>query len=354
MADEGGTGERTEEATPKKREDARKEGNVLKSQEVVTIGSLVIMLAALRGLMPTLAENLMTMTRGYVLHVATELTAQSVVALAQDVVLSFIQLMLPLLGVAVIAAVLLSGLQTGFLFSTKAMGIKMSRLNPIEGFKRMFSVRTLFELVKAIAKTALVGVIIYIQITSNMDYFANLMIEEYQGAIQKVAEIVLDAAIMISAVLGGIAGLDFFFQRWKYNKDLRMSKYEVKMEMKQQEGDPQIKGKIRQKQREMSTMRMMQEVPDADVVITNPTEYAVALKYDEKIGDAPMVVAKGKERVAQKIKEIARENAVEIVEDKPLARSLFAYCEIGAFIPVDLYQAVAQILAQVFKAKNRR
>ncbi|HBU12641.1 MAG TPA: flagellar biosynthesis protein FlhB [Clostridiales bacterium] len=354
MADDGGTGERTEEATPKKREDARKEGNVLKSQELVTVGSLLIVFAALRALTPMLAENLMQGTRGYLLLTSTELSSSTVMAYAQDVMLGFLQVMLPLFGIALVAGVMLNMVQTGFLFSTKAMGIKMSRLNPIEGFKRMFSVRTFFELGKSILKTLLIGVIIYMQITSNMTVFPGLMSSNYPGAIQQIAEMIFNAAFMICGVLAAIAALDFFFQRWKYNKDLRMSKYEIKMEMKQQEGDPQVKGKIRQKQREMSTMRMMQDVPDADVVITNPTEYAVALKYDEKVGDAPMVVAKGKDKIAQKIKEIAGEHNIEIVEDKPLARSLYAYCEIGDFIPVELYQAVAQILAQVFKAKGRR
>lgn len=357
MADDGGTGERTEQATPKKKEDARERGQVLKSNELVMTGCLLIMFVALRALMPLIAENLMNFTKTYLSGqkmTAEVLTTQRMMVVGNDMILGFLNIMLPILVVAVLAAILVNVVQVGFLFSTKAMQPKMERLNVLEGFKRLFSTRALFELAKAVLKVVVIGYIIYSQVSSNLVVFPAMMRDNYVGAIQKIAEMVFDAALQICMVLAIIAAVDYMYQRWRYEKDLRMSKYEIKMEMKSQEGDPQIKGKIKQKQREMSMMRMMQGVPDADVVITNPTHYAVALKYDESKGDAPMVIAKGKERVAQKIKEVAKENNVEIVEDRELARGIYAYCNIGDFIPVEMYQAVAEILAQIFRAKNKR
>ncbi len=357
MADDGGTGERTEQATPKKKEDARERGQVLKSNELVMTGCLLIMFVALRALMPMIAENLMNFTKTYLSGqkmTAEVLTTQRMMVVGNDMILGFLNIMLPILVVAVLAAILVNVVQVGFLFSTKAMQPKMERLNVLEGFKRLFSTRALFELAKAVLKVVVIGYIIYSQVSSNLVVFPAMMRDNYVGAIQKIAEMVFDAALQICMVLAIIAAVDYMYQRWRYEKDLRMSKYEIKMEMKSQEGDPQIKGKIKQKQREMSMMRMMQGVPDADVVITNPTHYAVALKYDESKGDAPMVIAKGKERVAQKIKEVAKENNVEIVEDRELARGIYAYCNIGDFIPVEMYQAVAEILAQIFRAKNKR
>lgn len=357
MAEDGGTGERTEEATPKKRQDARERGQVLKSNELVTTGCLLIMFMAMRSFVPTIAENIMNFTTSYLSGrkmTGDVINMQNFMPISNDMVMGFLNIMLPIFVVAVIAAVLVNIIQVGFLFSTKALEPKMERINVIEGFKRLFSTRALFELMKAILKVIAVGFIIYNQISTNLYKFPTMMVDNYRGAIQHIAEMIFDAALQICLVLAVIAFADFMYQRWKFEKDLRMSKYEIKMEMKNQEGDPQIKGKIKQKQREMSMMRMMQSVPEADVVITNPTHYAVALKYDEKLGDAPMVIAKGKERVAQKIKEIAGENGVEIVEDRELARGIYAYCNIGDFIPVEMYQAVAEILAQIFRVKNRR
>lgn len=358
MADDGGTGERTEEATPKKRQDARERGQVLKSQEVVSVGMVFIMVAAFRALLPTLTANVGEFMSKYLSSsvVTPEILDRgSAQIIWQDIIYNLLIIMLPLLAIGLVAAIVVNIVQTGFLFTTKALQPQLNRLNPLEGIKRMFSMRTLFQLLITTAKIVLVGFIIYNAIKNNLDenIFSELMSINYRGSILQGAEIIFDTAIQIMAVLAGLAALDFFYQRQKFEKDLRMSKYEIKMEYKQQEGDPQVKSRIKQKQREMAMMRMMDSVPDADVVITNPTEYAVALKYDESIGDAPMVIAKGREKLAQKIKEVAREAGVEMVEDRPLARSLYAMCEIGDFIPVEMYQAVAEILAQVFRKKNK-
>jgi len=355
MPPDTGTGEKTEQATPKKLRDAREEGQVMKSNEVVMTGSMLIMFMALRSLYPMIAESLMEFTTSFFSgqHISTyEINIASFMPIVQNTVVGFIMIMIPILAVALVAGVLLNVVQVGFLFTTKALQPKMNRLNPIEGFKRMFSTRSLFELAKSIGKVAAVGIVIYITIKDDLTIFPAMMHTNIHGALLLITELIFDAGFKILLVLGIIAVLDYFFQRRRFNKDMMMSKYEIKMEMKQQEGDPQIKGKMRQKQREMAMMRMMADVPDADVVITNPTEYAVALKYDEAVGDAPMVKAKGKDVLAAKIKEIAKENGVELVENKPLARSLYAYCEVGQFIPVEMYQVVAEILAQVYRAKE--
>lgn len=356
MADDSSTGEKTEQATPKKRKDARESGQVLKSNELVTVGMLLIMFMALQALWPSIADNILEFTGNSLsgqFSSAEPITTGALAGIMQNTVLGFLRIMLPILALALIGAVLLNVIQTGFLFSSKAMQPKMSRLNPAEGLKRIFSARGAFELLKSIAKVAIIGIVAYTQIQSNLDKFPGMMLMTLDQSIGLTADIIFSAIFMILMALAAVAFMDYMFQRNKFEKDLRMSKYEVKMEMKQQEGDPQIKGKIKQKQREMAMMRMMQQVPDADVVITNPTEYAVALKYDEKIGDAPMVVAKGKNLVAARIKELAKEHEVMIVEDKPVARSLYMYCEIGEFIPVELYQAVAEILAAVYRMKNK-
>ncbi|MDY3004758.1 MAG: flagellar biosynthesis protein FlhB [Christensenella hongkongensis] len=355
MADNNSSGERTESATPKKRQDARERGQVLKSTEIVMTGTLLIMFGALKLLMPVIAQGLINFSGSFFSgqYIQDEVTTESIIPVMQTMIYGFLQIMLPILAVALLAAVVVNVVQTGFLFSTKALEPKMSRLNFFEGIKRVFSTRTLFELIKSILKVVVIGVIIYLQIEGNMPAFATMMSTNIEANILKIADMIISAAFNIMLFLAAIALMDFMFQRWRYEKDLRMSKYEIKMEMKQQEGDPQIKGKIRQKQRQMAMMRMMQDVPDADVVITNPTQYAVALKYDDAKYSAPIILAKGKDNVAAKIKEIAKENSVELVENKPLARSLYATCEVGDMIPVELYQVVAEILAQVYKAKNK-
>lgn len=354
MADNS-TGEKTESATPKRRQDARERGQVFKSMELVMTGSLFIMLGVLKILTPMIAENLMNFSAAFLSgqYLTNEvLNVDNIGPVMQEMIFGFLQIMLPILAIAVVGGVLLNIIQTGFLFSTKALEPKMSRLNIAEGFKRMFSGRTLFELLKAILKIIVIGAVIYTEIQTDLPAFSMMLSPSLTATILEVAELIFNAGFKIMLFLSAIALLDFMFQRRKYEKDLMMTKYEVRMEMKQQEGDPQIKGKIRQKQRQMAMMRMMQDVPDADVIITNPTHYAIALKYDEGKSSAPIVVAKGKDLVAQKIKEIAAEHKIEMVENKPLARSLYVMCEIGEQIPVEMYQVVAEILAQVYKKRH--
>ncbi len=319
-------------------------------------GTLLIMFGALRALTPMIAENLMRFSASFLSGQYLPeyyLNPSNAGPVMQQMVIGFLQIMLPILLVAVLAAVVVNVVQTGFLFSTKALEPKMNRLSPAEGFKRIFSGRTLFELLKSVLKIAVIGIVIYTKIEADLPAFSMMLTGGMKASILQIAELIFDAGFQILLFLAAIALLDYMFQRRKFEKDLMMTKYEVRMEMKQQEGDPQIKGKIKQKQRQMAMMRMMQSVPEADVVITNPTHYAVALKYDEAVGAAPLVLAKGKDNTALKIKEIAAEHSIEIVENKPLARSLYVMCDIGDQIPVEMYQVVAEILAQVYRKHNK-
>ncbi len=356
MADDNSSGERTESATPKKRKEARERGHVLKSMELVNAGALFLMFGTLKALLPTIGGKLMSLSAEYLAgagHTSEMLTPALILPVAQNAAVSFVVVMLPLLAVALAGGIIMNVMQTGFVFSSKAMGFKMERLNPLEGFKRFFSVRTVYEFLKTAIKVVLICLVLYSELTANQTVFAMMVTSGLQASVMEAMDIVFGAAFKACGVLAAIAVMDYFYQWRKYEKDIRMTKYEVKTEHKQTEGDPEVKGRIRQKQRQMAAMRMMNSVPDADVIITNPTHYAVALKYEEKNAAAPRVVARGKDLIAQKIKEIARENGVEIVENKPLAQTLYRSCEVGDLIPVSMYQAVAEILAHVYRMKNK-
>ena len=217
----------------------------------------------------------------------------------------------------------------------------------------MFSKDALFELVKSIAKIILIAIIAYVTLKDRINEIFLLYNITLNQALAEIGSLVIDVGFRISLVYCIIGAVDYIYQKHKFGEDMKMTKQEVKDEMKNSEGDPQIKGKQRQRMQEASRRRMMQDVPQADVVITNPTHYAVALKYDSSVGTAPVVIAKGADFVAQKIKEIAKDNHVEIVENKPLARMLYANVEVGSEIPPELYQVVAEILANVYRAQNR-
>jgi flagellar biosynthetic protein FlhB len=264
-----------------------------------------------------------------------------------------ISVLFPILGAAVLAGIAINLMQVGFLFTTKPLGVKFSKINPINGFKRMFSTRTLVDLFKSLLKITVVGLIAYTDYRNLMDAFPTYMGRDVYITFIHIMRTAFLMALKMCIAMVFIAAADFLYQWWKYEKDLRMTKQEVKDEHKMMEGDPQIKSKIRQKQRQMSAMRMMSKVPGADVVITNPTHYAVALKYEESMGSAPIVVAKGQDYIARKIKEIALEHNIEVVENPPLAQSLFALCEVDDEIPADLYQAVADILVFVYRQKGK-
>jgi flagellar biosynthetic protein FlhB len=352
-----GGGEKTEKATPKKRRDARERGQVLKSTEVNTAFCCIVMFALLLSLWPSLTERMAALYKEFlsgtsILPSGAGVTQAQISRTLYRVVVSFGKIMLPILGAALAAGVAINLLQVGFLFTSKTLSPKLDRISPLKGFARIFSVRTLTELVKSILKVAVLGYIAYTSYRDLIAEFPNYVGRDIYGLFLSTMNIAFSVALKMVAAFVLIAAGDYLVQWRKFEKDMRMTKQEVKDEYKMTEGDPQIKGKIRQKQRQMSAMRMMAQVPSADVVITNPTHYAVALKYEDGVSDAPTVVAKGKDFLARKIKQTAAEHGVEMVENRALARALYDGCELGALIPQEFYQVVADILVYVYRKKR--
>lgn len=352
------SGEKTEKASSKKKRDARKKGEVHKSNDAVSALSMLVMFAVIGALWDDgfakiqvfLAKEL---SGPYVTALAEELAAGSMPDIAYTLSMQAVQLLLPLFAVAMLVGVIGNVVQTGPLFVPNRVAPKFSKINPINGFKRIFSSVTLVELAKSVFKVIIMGVLIYGAINGSLTEFPNMMMYNPGAAFGQVMDTCFELGVQVGGTLLIFSLADMFYQWWKFEKDLRMTKQEVKEEYKQLEGDPQIKGKIRQKQRSMSAARMMQQVPTADVVVTNPTHFAVALRYDDAVDKAPVVVAKGQDFLAQRIKEKAGECNIAIVENKPVARALYAACEIGHEIPPQMYQAIADILVYVYRLKSQ-
>jgi flagellar biosynthetic protein FlhB len=258
----------------------------------------------------------------------------------------------PLLLALVLAALATPFLMGGWIFSTKSLMPDLSRLNPMQGLGRMFSTHGLAELVKASLKAILVGSVGVWVVWRERDHLFALMLQPLEASMDDFSSLVLLSTLLIVSSLGLLAAIDVPYQLWEYHRKLRMSKEEVRQEMKEQEGDPQIKARIRAAQREMSRRRMMTQVPNADVVVTNPTHYSVALKYDPDKAGAPIVIAKGMNLIALNIRELARENNVPILEAPPLARALYAHCELEQQVPAALYTVVAEVMAYVFQLNH--
>lgn len=345
--------DKTEEATPKKKSDAKKKGQVPRSKEVglaLTLLAATLVLAifgqyAVNGL----GANITEIFNNYLNMSLTYDSVQKVLLISiWRVALIFLPIVLPIMLLGVIS----SFIQTGAMFTGEPLKPDFKKLNPISGFKKMFSVKSLVELFKDIAIISIVGYVGFKFVKDNYFTIIRAGSASVPSVFNELGTLTVSIFFRITIVLIAIAIIDYVFQRYQFNKDLKMTKHEVKEEYKQEEGDPQIKGKIRQKQREMAMRRMMQEVPKATVVVTNPTHLAVAIKYEEG-QNAPMVVAKGADNIALKIKEKASENKVPIIENKPLARMLYSQVELNSEIPMDMYQAVAEILALVFKIKRK-
>ena len=360
FAKEGPGGEKTEEATPKKLEDARKEGQVAKSKELALGFTLLAMFILLKIWVGTLGNQFLDIfkkTYNMIPTLSSQMAAgDSVwyfVTLFRDIVIRLVIILAPFLLVAVGVGLTTEILQVQWKPTAKPLKPKFSKFNPINGVKRIFSLQSLVELLKSILKIFLIGYIAYSTLQDKWTSILILMDMPITQGIALMGNIILDLGIKIAAFYLVIAFADFAFQKWKFKEDMKMTKQEVKDEYKQSEGDPQIKGQIKQRMMQASRRRMMQDIPKADVVITNPTHFAVAIKYDPDVADAPTVLAKGADHVAAKIKEVAKENNVEIVENKPLARMLYYNVELGQVIPPELYKAVADILAYVYKLQGK-
>ena len=350
----GDQGEKTEKATPHKRREARKKGQVLKSAEANTAVLTLAMFGALYLFGGSMYNSIRNMIISGLRDIPTHgvPTHNDFYLVLVGGLLTILRIVAPLLVVAVIVGLAVNLAQVGFLFSGEVIKPKFSKLNPLQGLKRMFSIRSLVEMLKAVLKISVVGAVVYFEYMRSFDGFPGLVDLTVIQSGMHIVSVVFSMAFKAILALAAIGVADYFYQWWEFEKNLKMTKHEVKQEYKTQEGDPQIRAKRRQKQREMSVMRMMQSLPKADVVITNPTHYAVALQYKEEESPAPVVLAKGKDHVAQKLKAKARELGVEIVENKPVAQALYLACEVGDSIPEDMFAAVAEILARVYRAKN--
>ena len=280
---------------------------------------------------------------------AGSLSSKTIMANYRDIIFTIVPIMLPLMVVVIVGSIMVHVLQTGPMLVTKKLKPDFKKINPINGFKRIFSRNTVVELVKSIIKIIIIGYIVYKQFAGAISKFSGYTYLSVPRAFSEILSTGLSMGIMIAIALLAFSALDYLYQWWKFEKDLRMTKQEVKEENKQTEGDPQIKGKIKQKQRKMSAMRMMQKIQEADVVVTNPTHFAVALRYKENVDKAPVIIAKGQDYLAQRIKTLAKKHKVTIVENKPVARALYASCEVGDEVPVEMYQAIADILIYVYK-----
>lgn len=349
-------GEKTEKATPKKRRDAREKGQVVQSRDLASAVSLLAVILLLTWFPSFFIDEiyaLYMMTMNSVKQVDSLHTMSSIMTIGSAVTLSFFKMVLPILGVALLIGISFSYAQVGFLFTVEPLKFKLDKLSPLKGFKKLFSIKSLVEMVKSILKATGVLLIAYQYVSSRQSELMSLLVLEIPVAINSLWSMVVGVVLRCAIFLFIVAAMDYAYKRWENERELRMSKQEVKEEYKQMEGDPYIRSKIKEKQRQMAMSRMMQEVPGADVVITNPTHYAVALKYERGVGNAPRVIAKGRDLIASNIKKIATENDVPIVENKPLAQALYVTVDIDQMIPPDLFEAVADVLAYVYKIKNR-
>lgn len=346
-------GEKTERATQKRREDARKEGNIAKSPELTSALVLAAILVILRLTGQAVWQSWQNlMNQDLTMPVPTDWTTQQVSHLLLMQGTSVIRALLPILGIAIVIGVGVAVAQVRPMFALNLLFPKFSRINPLQGLQRMFSTKSLVELGKSILKLTIVGGTSYsviVQMIHQILSFSQLNVNQMPF---DVGNMVFSLGIRISAMMVVLAFMDFLYQRFEYEKNLRMSKQDVKDETKQMEGNQEVKGKIRRKGREIAFGRMMEEVPKADVVVTNPTHFAIALKYDSIRMGAPQVVAKGADNLAQQVKRRASEAGVPMVENRPLAQTLYRTAEVGDAVPQELYQAVAEVLAYVYRLRQ--
>ncbi len=344
--------EKTEQASSKRLEDARKEGDVPRSRELATVtvlftaGLTIMMMGGHlnQALRTTMSSGLrFDRSAAFDPTVLLMRTAESIYSLLT----AFAPLAFTLVAVAIAAPILVGG----WIFSGKAFVPQFGRLNPLKGLSNIISKNSLAELVKSIAKVVLVGIVAYVVVSHDMEPILSLSMLPLNESISQIGNLMLTGFLTIVSTLVFIAAIDVPYQLYQYANKLKMTKEEVRQEAKESDGNPEIKAKIRQQQREMARRRMMSEIPNADVVITNPTHYAVAIKYQDEGMRAPVVVAKGADAVALKIREIAGENKVLIMESPKLARALYTHTELGNEIPEALYSAVAEILAYVFQMR---
>ncbi|HEO70624.1 MAG TPA: flagellar biosynthesis protein FlhB [Candidatus Hydrogenedentes bacterium] len=353
MPEESG-GEKTLPASPRKRQRAREEGNIAKSQDLNSAIALLVALAAIRFLGMAMFEHLIEAGRFFFGNLDALLpTLDSLSRLSLQAILLMAQCVLPFALIMIVAGLTVNFIQVGVLFTAKPLTPKPDRINPITGFKKFVSIRSFAELVKSLLKLTLVSYLVWLTFRSRAGEFVALMELTPPALVSAIASLVLAAWWRVALAMLVIGVLDYGFQRWQYERDLMMTVQEARRELKELEGDPQLKARIRRVQRQLAAQRMMREVPKADVVITNPTTYAVALRYDMAEMAAPIVVAKGARLVAEKIRNTAVEHDVPIVRKPELARTIYRTIEINHPVPENLFRAVAEVLAYVYEIDRR-
>lgn len=357
FAKEGQDGEKTEEPTAKKLEDARKKGQVMRSTEVVTAATLLVFFLMLKVFVGFIGNRFISSfhkTLGSIGDYTSEpfntnMARTIIRSSLWDIVVAAFPIMIAGFVVTIVSILF----QVKWKVTTEPLKPKFDKFNPVSGMKRLFSKDKIMDLLKSTAKVIILAYVVYSYLKDQWPLIFKMYSYTLPQAIAVIGDTVISVGIRISLFFAAIAVFDLFYQKWKFHQDMMMSKQEVKDEYKNSEGDPKIKSQQRQRMQQASQRRMMQDLPHADVVITNPTHLAVAIRYDKEAHEAPVVVAKGADYLAQKIKDVARANAVEIVENKPLARMLYHNVEIGAEIPPELYQMVAEVLAYVYSLQGR-
>lgn len=348
-------GYKSEKATPKKRRDERKKGNVFKSQDAIAVATLVGSFAVLWALRGSFAERLSAFLVLCFETAGEAASLQSVMAsLATQGAAALAMTVGPVLGVTVLCAIAATFAQTRFLVSGESIKPKFNRISPLQGIKRLFSLRSVVEALKGLLKITILMVIIYLTIRDMFLEGSKYLYTDVGVSAAHMADVATNMVMRIILAFIVLAGADFGYQWWDYERQLKMTKQEVKEEYKQTEGDPQVKGKIKQIQRQRAQQRMMQQVPGADVVIRNPTHFAVALRYKPDSDNAPIVLAKGQDNVAMRIVQIAQDHKIAVIENVPLARALYAQAELNRFIPPDLYGPVAEVLVFIFKLNDKK
>lgn len=346
--------DRTEKATPKRRQEARRKGQVAQSREIpsaaILLASLAVFLFGGADMFDRMARFMGAVFQNLNAYRFDDIASTHLFLTQTFGVIGGI--LMPLLIVVFAIGIMANVVQFGFLITGEAMTPKFSKLNPLSGLKRLVSLKSWVELAKSLLKILFVGTIAYLLVRGELKTLPGMMDWAVADTMRFLGRVSLKICFFVCLGLTLLGVVDYFYQRWEHEKSLKMTKQEVKDEHKQTEGDPKIKAKIRRLQLEMAQRRMMQAVPEADVVITNPTHLAVALKFDPEVMVAPCVVAKGAGHIAHQIKEIAAANDVPLVENKPLAQTLFKAVELGAAIPAELYKAVAEILAYVYRMKG--
>ncbi|MEG2350003.1 MAG: flagellar biosynthesis protein FlhB [Hungatella sp.] len=351
MADDS----KTEKASSKKRNDERKKGNIFKSQDIIVVVSLVGCFYALQFFIPMIYETAHDFLIQYLSYVGEMDTMphETILYIQNQILFAAVRACLPLLLIAMTLAILATGIQTRFLFTGKNLAPKFSRMNPITGIKNLFSGKNAVELLKNLVKISILIIILFQFLQDRVAEVPQTMDMALENSVQYLLVEVMKLIQKIGMWFVAIAGFDYLYQHWEYERQIKMSKQEVKEEYKQMEGNPEIKGKIRDIQKQRARSRMMQAVPTADVIIRNPTHYAVALKYDQEHYNAPVVIAKGQDELALRIIKIAEENHVQVLENRPLARAIYASSEVNQEISPEFYSTVAEILVYVYQLNHK-